>query len=160
MPILKIKIGNSELEFQDNDMNEVHKFSSIWGSLPNACQACGSLNVALGHRSVKTAEGQIYQYCTFVCKDCKAELTIKKNTNGQYYIERDAVMAVYQKPQSGNQQNVQQPPQPQQQVQQPPQPGQQPPVQQPQTQAQQVQQTFQGNEVQPPPWNDNDVPMG
>jgi len=93
------------LEFQENDMKEIHKWSNVWGALPAACQ-CGNNDIFLAF--TKTQEG--YEYCKLKCKKCGATYTIKENRAHEYYIDPEEKFEVYQRPQ--HEQNRESPPQP------------------------------------------------
>lgn len=92
MITIKIKIGKTMLEGQFNDVKSAHKFSAIYGALPNVCDACGKDNIYLSHKNIKDNE-----YFTIVCKDCGAELSLhQKKVGGGFYVKFGDKMKVFQ----------------------------------------------------------------
>jgi hypothetical protein len=87
---LKIKIGNSVLEFQANTMKEIHKFSAIYGMLPSKCDACKSPEIFLNHKAPKGND-----YFGLRCKTCGAELTLHQKKEGGFFIKQGEKMEVY-----------------------------------------------------------------
>jgi len=89
---LKIKIGNSMLEYQAETMEKVHRFSNIWGGLPESC-SCGSKDIFLAF--TETQEG--FKYCKLKCKKCESTYTIKQNKKNEYYIDPNEKFVKFQK---------------------------------------------------------------
>jgi len=98
MHTLKIKIGKAMLEYQANDMEDIHKFHSYMGMLPEVCDSCQSQNIFLNHRQVIGKEGdkagKVFNYYGVRCKDCGATLNFQKSDTG-YYISWDKKMEKY-----------------------------------------------------------------
>ena len=92
MIIYKVKIGKGMLEFQGNNMKDVHKWGNIWGALPDKC-SCGSDDIHLAYISTKDG----FEYLKLKCKKCKATFTIKKNKEGEYYIDANEKFEQYNK---------------------------------------------------------------
>lgn len=86
----KIKLGRGMLEFQAQTIKDVHKFSAIYGALPNKCDACQSDDVFLSYKSPKGND-----YYTLKCKSCNAELTFHQLKEGGFFIKDDEKMTVY-----------------------------------------------------------------
>ena len=83
-------IGKSKISCEAHQMKEIHKFSSVWGMLPNKCDECGSDHVYLYH---KNPEGN--DYYGIKCKDCGAELNLHQKKLGGFYIKNGEKMQVY-----------------------------------------------------------------
>lgn len=90
MITLKIKIGQCMLEYQNADIKSIHRFSAIYGMLPQKCDCCKSTNIFLSH---KTPKGN--DYYTIACKDCNAELTFHQKKEGGFYLVAGEKMIVY-----------------------------------------------------------------
>jgi len=89
---LKLKFGNGMLEYQSPDIKTVHKFSAIWGALPQTCQVCQGKNVILNHKSPGGND-----YYGIRCIDCGAELNLhQKKEGGGFYIKSDDKMKVWE----------------------------------------------------------------
>lgn len=94
MITLKLKIGKAVIEYQAEKMESIHKFSNVWGGVPDKC-SCGSDNIYPSF--METKEG--YRYCKIKCKDCSATYTIKQTKNGDYFLDPKEKFEVYQKEQ-------------------------------------------------------------
>jgi hypothetical protein len=90
MITLKLKIGNSVIEYSGEDVKKVHKFSAVYGMLPDKCDACGSVNIFLSHKSPGGND-----YFGIACKSCGAELNFHQKKEGGFYVKRGEKMEVY-----------------------------------------------------------------
>lgn len=91
MLTLKIKIGRTQLEFEAEDVKKIHRFSSVYGALPEKCDACKSDDIFL---SWKSPEG--FNFYVVKCKSCGAELLIhEKKDGGGFYVKADEKMEKY-----------------------------------------------------------------
>lgn len=103
---LKMKIGKQMFEVESNDPKTLHKVSSVYGTLPSKCDACGSEDIYL---SWKNPQGN--DYYMIACKDCQATQNFHQRKEGGFYTKPDDKMSVYKPPQEspgqsqGNQEN-------------------------------------------------------
>jgi hypothetical protein len=99
-----VKIGKGMLEFQAQNMKDVHKWGNVWAALPSMC-SCGSDDIHLAF--TKTQDG--YEYCKVKCKKCGATYTIKQSKAGEYFLDSKEKFEKYvkQQNQSQNQTNIQ-----------------------------------------------------
>jgi transcription elongation factor Elf1 len=81
---IKFKIGKSMIEFENNDLKNIFKFSGLMGELPEACTLCNSPDVFLSHKSPKGND-----YYMLKCKKCGAELNFHQRKEGGFYIKWD-----------------------------------------------------------------------
>ena len=88
---LKLKFGNGMLEYQNSDIKAVHKFSAIWGALPQICQVCQGKNVILNYKSPGGND-----YYGIKCLDCGAELNLHQKKEGGFYAKADDKMKVWE----------------------------------------------------------------
>lgn len=91
MITLKLRIGKGMLEFQGNNSRDAHKFSAIYGALPNVCDNCKSDDIFLSYKSPKGND-----YYTLTCKKCNAELVLHQKKEGGFYLKYGEKMTVYQ----------------------------------------------------------------
>ena len=94
---IKFKVGNGMLEYQAPDMKTIHKFSAIYGGMPDVCDNCKGKNIFLSHKSPK--ENDFY---TLKCKDCGAELQFHQKKAGGMYLKYGEKMEVYNADKSDN----------------------------------------------------------
>lgn len=87
---LKLKIGQGMLEYEDADIKTIHRFSAIYGMLPEVCDACGSNNIFLSYKNPKGND-----YYTIACKKCGAELAFHQKKEGGFYLVAGEKMTVY-----------------------------------------------------------------
>ena len=80
----KMKVGNGMLEYSSEDPKKVHKFASVYGSLPTKCDCCGKTDLYLFHKSPKDND-----YFGIRCKDCGAELTFHQYKEGGFYTTKE-----------------------------------------------------------------------
>jgi len=92
MITLKLKIGKGMLEYQANHAKDIHKFSAIYGALPEICGLCQSSDIFLSHKSPKGND-----YYTVTCKSCGAELTLHQKKEGGFYLKYDDKFVKYEK---------------------------------------------------------------
>jgi DNA-directed RNA polymerase subunit RPC12/RpoP len=78
------------LEFQANDVRDIHKFSSLYGLMPNRCDNCNSENIYLSYKNPKGND-----YYTIACRDCGAELSLHQKKEGGFYLVAGEKMAIY-----------------------------------------------------------------
>lgn len=90
MITIKIKVGNSQLEYQAEDVKKIHKFASVYGALPEKCECCGSPALYLFHKAPKEND-----YFGVKCKACGAELTFHQKKEGGFYVKHDDKMQKY-----------------------------------------------------------------
>ena len=100
---IKLKIGKSMLEADFANMQQVHKFSAVYGWMPCVCDNCKSDDIFLSHKNPKGND-----YFTVTCKNCGAELTLHQKKEGGFYVVNGEKMQVYQKQQQACQQPTQQ----------------------------------------------------
>jgi hypothetical protein len=88
----KLKLGNGTIEAECQDMKSAHKFGTVYGAIPKACDACKSEDIFLSHRCV-----QENNYYFIACKDCGAEFSLHEYKKGGFYITENDKFKVYQK---------------------------------------------------------------
>ena len=91
---IKMKFGSAMIEYQDTDIKKIHRFSSVWGMLPQICVCCKSPNVILYFKSPGGND-----YYGVKCKDCGAEKMLhqhKEEKGGGFYSKPKDKMEVWQ----------------------------------------------------------------
>ncbi len=88
---LNKKIGQDTLQIEFAKMTDMHKFNSIYGSLPSKCTSCDSPQIYLSHKSPGGND-----YYTLACGACGAEANfgMHKDNKGLYW--KAEKMTVYQ----------------------------------------------------------------
>ena len=90
---IQLKVGKGVLTYEAEgmDIKSVHRFSSIYGMLPNKCDVCEKDDIFL---SWKSPSGN--DYYTIVCNDCGAELAFHQKKEGGFYLIKGEKMEVWQ----------------------------------------------------------------
>jgi hypothetical protein len=83
---LTLKLGTKLLKIcSEGKETDVIKNLSFWSTLPDKCNACGSLNLGMFYRRAK----EKFDYYGLTCNDCGADLTFhQKMDGGAFYIEK------------------------------------------------------------------------
>lgn len=87
---LKLKVGKSELLFDATNAKDIHRFSAIYGALPDVCDACKSEDIYLSHKAPSGND-----YYMLKCKKCGAELNFHQKKEGGFYVKYGEKMQVY-----------------------------------------------------------------
>jgi hypothetical protein len=89
MIVVKRQIGKCMIEAHVPDMKAAHKWSAVWGRLPQACTLCGNNDVILFHKS---PGGNDYYSLKCNNEKCGAELTLHqfKDDKGFYITDDDS----------------------------------------------------------------------
>ena len=103
MITIKQKIGNQVIECQFQKMSEVHKHNATYGSLPKKCDACGSDDIYLSHKSPQGND-----YYMVECGTCGASANFGIHKDGKGLFWKRDKMQVYKKDDNGQQPRPQQ----------------------------------------------------
>ena len=87
---ISLKIGRFPLQIEFREMKHLHKFGSIYGNLPQKCDACGSDNIFL---SFKNPGGN--DYYTLQCGACTADANFGLHKDGSGLFWKREKMTVY-----------------------------------------------------------------
>jgi hypothetical protein len=97
---ITLKLGRGSIKYQDSRLENIHKFSSIYGALPDKCDNCSSDNLFLNYKAPKGND-----YYSIACKDCKAELNLHQKKDGGFYVVAGEKMTIYKGKQENNNQD-------------------------------------------------------
>ncbi|NHZ85786.1 MAG: hypothetical protein GWP19_07885 [Planctomycetia bacterium] len=85
---VKIKIGNSQLEFEGTEATEVLKDAAAFTQV-KSCGICKNDNIALNYRDVTAKQGKNigkhYDFYEAICLDCRAKMKLGQYLQGGFY---------------------------------------------------------------------------
>ncbi len=95
---LNTNIGRHNIQIEFNSMKDLHKFGAVYGNLPKKCDACGSDNLFLSHKSPKGND-----YYILECGECRAAANfgIHNNEPKSLYWKREKMERFVAKGQNG-----------------------------------------------------------